>query len=106
MINESLWIGSLIVSFIIVIVAYRLFGKTGILQYLQSGDFKYVIRSDNKYIYSLIIQDSDSQEEARRLIDLISEQVEEMEDFSILEGIVTQILNIDPSYYILRKGFT
>lgn len=30
MINELLWIGSLIISFFIVILAYRLFGKTGL----------------------------------------------------------------------------
>ncbi len=99
---------SLLAGFLSAIESFsqRIFGKTGILQYLQSGDYKYVIRSDNKYIYSLIIQDSDSQEEARRLIDLISEQVEDIEHFGMLEGIVAQILNIDPSKYVMRKGFS
>ena len=99
---------SLLAGFLSAIESFsqRIFGKTGLLQYLQSGEYKYVIRSDNKYIYSLIIENDDSQEEARRVIDLISEQVEEMDNFSMLEGIVTQILNIDPSDYVFRKGFT
>ena len=37
MINELLWIGSLIVSFIIVILAYRLFGKTGLYIWTAVG---------------------------------------------------------------------
>jgi small GTP-binding protein len=99
---------SLLAGFLSAIESFslRLFGKTGILQYLHSGEHKYIIKSDHKYIYSLIIKDTDSQEEARRLINLISDEVEDMEDFSILESIVTQILNIDPSEYVLRKGFT
>ena len=30
MINEVLWIGTLVLSFVMVILAYRLFGKTGL----------------------------------------------------------------------------
>jgi len=99
---------SLLAGFLSAIESFsqRIFGKTGVLQYLQSGGYKYIIKTENEYIYSLIIRDTDSQEEARRLLDLISEQVQDMSDFAILESIVTQILKIDPSEYVMRKGFT
>ncbi|MCG3258861.1 MAG: GTP-binding protein [Candidatus Heimdallarchaeota archaeon] len=99
---------SLLAGFLSAIESFsqHIFGKTGVLQYLQSGDYKYIIKTENEYIYSLIIHDTDSQEEARRLLDLISEQVQDMSDFGILESIVTKILKIDPSEYIMRKGFT
>ncbi len=98
---------SLLAGFLSAIESFsqRIFGKTGVLQYLQSGDYKYIIKTENKYIYSLIIHDNDSQEEARRLLDLISEQVQDMSDFAILESIVAQILKIDPSEYVMKKGF-
>jgi len=37
MINELLWIGSIIVSFFMVIIAYRLFGKTGLFVWMAIG---------------------------------------------------------------------
>ena len=55
---------------------------------------------------SLIINADECQEEARRIIDIVSEQIYEMENFSILEGIIAPLLNIDPSDYVLRKGYT
>ena len=30
MLNEVLWIGSMVVSFLMVVISYRLFGKTGL----------------------------------------------------------------------------
>ena len=99
---------SLMAGFLSAIESFskQLFGKTGILQFMQSGDYKYIVKTDDKYIYSLIIKIEECQEEARRLIDIVSEQVYDLENFAILEGIITQLLNIDPSNYVLRKGFT
>jgi uncharacterized integral membrane protein (TIGR00697 family) len=37
MINEVLWIGSLIISFLLVILAYKLFGKTGLYVWTAVG---------------------------------------------------------------------
>ena len=37
MINEILWIGSIIVCFVMVILAYRLFGKTGLFIWMSIG---------------------------------------------------------------------
>jgi len=37
MINESLWIGSLVISFLLIILAYRLFGKTGLYIWTAIG---------------------------------------------------------------------
>ncbi|TFG09802.1 GTP-binding protein [Candidatus Heimdallarchaeota archaeon] len=84
----------------------QLFGRTGILQFMQSGDYKYIVKTDDKFIYSLIIKSNECQEEARRIIEIVSEQVYDLENFAVLEGIITQLLNIDPSLYVLRKGFT
>lgn len=84
----------------------QLFGKTGILQFMQSGKYKYIVKTDDKYIYSLIIKENECQEEARRMINIVSEQVYDLTNFSMLEGIISQLLAIDPSQYVLRKGFT
>jgi small GTP-binding protein len=84
----------------------QLFGKTGILQFMQSGEYKYIVKTDDKYIYSLIIKKDECQEEARRMVNIVSEQVYDLNNFAILEGIITQLLAIDPSNYVLRKGFT
>ncbi len=98
---------SLMAGFLSAIESFsqKLFGKTGILQFMQSGDYKYIVKTDDKFIYSLIIKMDECQEEARRLIEIVSENVYNMENFGILEGIITQLLNIDPSEYVLRKGF-
>ena len=53
----------------------------------------------------MIISKDESQQEARREIDLLNEFVKPMEDFSILESIVVQVLNIDLSDYVIQKGF-
>ena len=37
MINELLWIGTLLLSFLMVILAYRLFGKTGLYVWTAIG---------------------------------------------------------------------
>jgi len=84
----------------------QLFGRTGILQFMQSGEYKYIVKTDDKFIYSLIIKANECQEEARRMIEIVSEQVYDLDNFAILEGMITQLLNIDPSLYVLRKGFT
>lgn len=84
----------------------QLFGKNGILQFMQSGDYKYIVKTDDKYIYSLIINSNECQEEARRMINIVSEQIYDLENFAAIEGIISQLLNIDPSEYVLRKGFT
>lgn len=83
----------------------RLFGKTGMLQYMVSGDYKYIVKTDDKYIYSMIIAKEECQEEARRQIDILSEVIAGMKDFGILEGIVFQILGVDPSEYVMERGF-
>ena len=98
---------SLLAGFLAAIESFsqRLFGKTGMLQYMVSGEFKYIIKTDEQYIYSMIINKDESQQESRRQIDLLSDLVKQMEDFGILESIVVQALNINLSDYILRKGF-
>ena len=83
----------------------RLFGKTGMLQYMVSGDYKYIVKTDKRYIYSMIIAKNQCHEEARRQIDILSEVIAGMKDFGILEGIVFQILGIDPSEYIMERGY-
>lgn len=75
------------------------------LQYMVSGDFKYIIKTDEKYIYSMIIAKDESQQEARRQIEVLNEFVKPMEDFSVLESIVVQTLNIDLTEYVIQKGF-
>jgi len=98
---------SLLAGFLAAIESFsqRLFGKTGMLQYMVSGDFKYIIKTDEKYIYSMIIAKDESQQEARRQIELLNEFVKPMEDFSVLESIVVQTLNIDLTEYVIQKGF-
>ncbi|NPD88993.1 MAG: GTP-binding protein [Asgard group archaeon] len=83
----------------------RLFGKTGMLQYMVSGDHKYIVKTDEKYIYSMIIAKEECQEEARRQIDILSEVIAGMKEFGILEGIVFQILGVNPSEYVMERGF-
>jgi small GTP-binding protein len=83
----------------------RLFGKTGMLQYMVSGEYKYIVKTDDKYIYSMIIAKEECQEEARRQIDILSEVIAGMKEFGILEGIVFQILGVDPSDYVMERGF-
>ncbi|MBY9001245.1 MAG: GTP-binding protein [Candidatus Heimdallarchaeota archaeon] len=98
---------SLLAGFLAAIESFsqRLFGKTGMLQYMVSGDFKYIIKTDDQYIYSMIISKDESQLEARREIEVLNELVKPMKDYSLLESIVVQALNIDLSEYVMRKGF-
>ncbi len=98
---------SLLAGFLAAIESFsqRLFGKTGMLQYMVSGDYKYIIKTDDQYIYSMIIAKDESQHEARREIDALNELVQPMEDFTMLESIVVQVLNIDLSEYVIQKGF-
>ena len=70
-----------------------------------SGDFKYIIKTDDKFIYSMIIDIDACHEESRRLIDIVSENIRELEEFALSESIVTKVLNIDPSGYSIRRGF-
>jgi len=99
---------SLMAGFLSAIESFskQFFGKTGILQFMQSGNHKYIVKTDDKFIYSLIIKTDECQEEARRLINIVSENVYDLENFGMIEGIIAQLLNIDPSEYVLRKGFT
>lgn len=99
---------SLMAGFLSAIESFskQVFGKTGILQFMQSGGYKYIVKTDDKFIYSLIIKIDECQEEARRMINIVSENVYDLENFAMLEGIIAQLLNIDPSDYVLRKGFT
>ncbi|MHA1398278.1 MAG: ADP-ribosylation factor family protein, partial [Candidatus Heimdallarchaeaceae archaeon] len=55
-----------------------LFGKKGLLQYMISGGYKYIIKTDSKFIYSLIIPKEESQEEARRILEQISYVVSDL----------------------------
>ncbi len=98
---------SLLAGFLAAIESFskRIFGKTGMLQYMVSGDYQYIIKTDSQYIYSMIIAKNESQQEARRKIDVLNEFVKPMEEFSILESVVVQVLNIDLSEYIIQKGF-
>ncbi len=98
---------SLLAGFLSAVESFsqRLFGKRGMLQYISAGNYKYIIKTDDEYIYSMIISNKQCQEEARRQIDIISEYVKGMKEFGILEGIVTHSLGIDPSDYELRRGF-
>ena len=98
---------SLLAGFLSAIESFsqQLFGKKGLLQYLSAGDYKYVIKTDEEYIYSMIISKNQCQEEARRQIDVISEYVKGTKEFGILEGIVTHTLGINVSEYELRRGF-
>ncbi len=99
---------SLMAGFLSAIESFgkQLFGKKGILQFMQSGNYKYVVKTDDNYIYSLIIPIGECQEEARRLIDIVSEQIYDLDSFCMLESIIAQLLNIAPSDYVWRKGFT
>ncbi len=83
----------------------QLFGKKGLLQYVISGDYKYIIKTDTKFIYSMIIDIDACQEEARRLIDVISDYISNLNEFGMIESVVTQFLNIDPSEYSFKRGF-
>jgi len=98
---------SLLAGFLSAVESFsqRLFGKTDMLQYMSAGEYKYIIKTDDEYIYSMIISKNQCQEEARRQIDVISEYVKGTKEFGILEGIVTHSLGIDPSDYELRRGF-
>ena len=98
---------SLLAGFLSAIESFsqQLFGKKGILQYMISGDFKYIIKTDDKFIYSMIIDVEACHEESRRLIDIVSESVRDLVEFGYLESIVTKVLNIDPSDYSIRRGF-
>ncbi|MEE9410435.1 MAG: ADP-ribosylation factor-like protein [Candidatus Heimdallarchaeota archaeon] len=83
----------------------QLFGKKGLLQYVISGDYKYIIKTDTKFIYSMIIDIDACQEEARRLIDVICDYISNLNEFGMIESVVTQFLNIDPSEYSFKRGF-
>ncbi|MCG3215315.1 MAG: GTP-binding protein [Candidatus Heimdallarchaeota archaeon] len=83
----------------------QLFGKKGLLQYVISGDYKYIIKTDSKFIYSMIIDIDACQEEARRLIDVICDYISNLNEFGMIESVVTQFLNIDPSEYSFKRGF-
>jgi hypothetical protein len=98
---------SLLAGFLAAIESFsqRLFGKSDMLQYIVSGEYKYIIKTDEKYIYSMIIAKEECQEEARRQIDLVAEVIDGMEEFGILESVTIQALGIDPSEYVLERGF-
>ena len=98
---------SLLAGFLSAIESFsqQLFGKKGLLQYMISGDFKYIIKTDDQFIYSMIIDIEACHEESRRLIDIVSENIRELVEFGYIESVVTQVLNIDPSDYSINTGF-
>jgi len=83
----------------------QLFGKKDSLQYFVSGAYKYVITSNEKYIFSLIIPNNEQHEEARRILDLIQDYILDMKDLTDLEDIIFETLKIYPSNYDIKKVF-
>ncbi len=98
---------SLISGFLSAINSFsqQLFKKNNSLQYFVSGAYKYVLTSNEEYIFSLIIPNNEQHEEARRILDLIQDYIRNVKNSTDLEGFLFDILKIDPSNYKITSAF-
>ena len=83
----------------------QLFGKKSALHFIIVGDYKYVIKSDGKYIGAVIIPTNQSQEEARRLIGILLESInQESIEIKKLEKLVMETFKLDKSQFKIKYG--
>lgn len=85
--------------------ASDVFGEEGVLQFIMSEKHKYIISATEKTIFAILIGINESQEEARRIIELINEYYEMTESYEDLEKFIFQVFNIEKADYSVNRTY-
>ncbi|MHA1400959.1 MAG: ADP-ribosylation factor-like protein [Candidatus Heimdallarchaeaceae archaeon] len=84
----------------------KAFSNGGMLQFLMTNQYKYVIFSTDKYIYSIMINADESHEEARRVIEIINEFVKGNDtDYPSIENFIIEAFKVDTTHYIIERTY-
>lgn len=85
--------------------AREVFGNEGVLQFIISESHKYIISATEENIYAILIDINDTQEEARRIIEIIDKYYEETNNYELLEQFVINTLKVDIKDYEITRSY-
>ncbi|MHA1407017.1 MAG: ADP-ribosylation factor-like protein [Candidatus Heimdallarchaeaceae archaeon] len=85
--------------------ASEIFGEEGTLQFIMSDEYKYIISGTKNNIYAILVSINDSQEEARRVIEIIENYIEETQDYDNLVNFVEKTLNLNIEEYQVSREY-
>jgi len=83
----------------------EILGNEGVMQFIMSEGHKYIISATDDHIYALLIGINESQEEARRIIDIIKEFHQNAQDLVELEKFILNAFKLDMTQYDILRTF-
>lgn len=83
----------------------EVFRNEGFLQFILEENHKYIISAKEENIYAILIDRDDSQEEARRIIEIIDKYYEKTKNYESLEQYILQIFRLDIRYYNISRAY-
>lgn len=83
----------------------EILGNEGVMQFIMSKGHKYIISATEDHIYALLIGVNESQEEARRIIDIIKEFHQNSQDLVELEKFILNSFKLDMTQYDILRTF-
>ncbi len=85
--------------------ATEVFREDGVMQFTMSDKHKYIISATEKSIYATLIGINESQEEARRIMDVIKEYHEETKNYEALEIFIARAFKLDMQKYKVNREY-
>jgi GTPase SAR1 family protein len=85
--------------------AKEVFGIEGILQFVMAEEHKYVIFATEENIYAILIGIHESQEEARRIIEIINQYHKETRSNGELEEFIIKALKLNMNNYKIQREY-
>jgi small GTP-binding protein len=83
----------------------EVFGIEGILQFVLAEKHKYIIYATEENIYATLIGIDESQEEARRILEIIGNYHRESEDNDILVEFIMKAFKLNKKDYSIQKEY-
>jgi len=80
-------------------------GNEGMMQFIMSKGHKYIISATEEHIYALLIGIEESQEEARRIIEIIKEYHQESQNLVGLEQFILDAFKLDMTQYEILRTY-
>lgn len=85
--------------------AASVFSQKGSLQYIITGEYKYIVQSDMKHIAAVIIPHDQSQEEARRVLSILLENITtNSKSIKEIEKLIVQAFTLDKKQFKIKYG--
>ena len=85
--------------------AKEVFGIEGILQFVMAEEHKYIIYATEENIYAILIGIDESQEEARRIIEIINQYHKESKSNGDLEEFIIKALKLKMENYNIQREY-